>query len=117
MVVHVVLFRPTSNVSEADREAMFEALRAASTGIPSVRRFQVGTRIRHGRPYEQLMTEDYPYAAVVEFDDLAGLRAYLAHPKHEQLGEMFYKLLDAALVYDYEVEAVVTSTDVISLPT
>jgi hypothetical protein len=117
MIVHVVLFRPRPNVSEADREAMFEALRAASTGIPSVRRFQVGARIRHGRPYEQLMTEDYPYAAVVEFDDLAGLGAYLAHPKHEQLGGMFYKLLDAALVYDYEMESVVTSADVISLPT
>ena len=49
-----------------------------------------------------MMLEDYPFAAVVEFDDLAGLEAYLNHPQHERLGELFYQLLEAALVYDYE---------------
>jgi len=81
---------------------MFAALHAAATEVPSVRRFQVGNRVQHGRPYEQMMLEDYPFAAVVEFDDLAGLKAYLNHPQHERLGGLFYQLLEAALVYDYE---------------
>jgi hypothetical protein len=104
VVVHIVLFRPKSGIGESDRRAMFDALSAAATNIPSVRRFHVGSRIRHGRPYEHLMEESYPFAAVIEFDDLAGLQAYLDHPRHEKLGALFYQLLDAGLVYDYEMD-------------
>jgi stress responsive alpha/beta barrel protein len=105
MVFHIVLFRPKSIIVDSDRRAMFDALRAAATDIPSVRRFHVGSRITHGRPYEQMMTENYPYAAVVEFDDLAGLQTYLNHPRHEELGALFYQLLEAGLVYDYSLES------------
>jgi hypothetical protein len=42
---------------------------------------------------------------VIEFDDLAGLQSYLDHPKHEKLGALFYQLLDAGLVYDYDMES------------
>ena len=59
MVTHIVLFRPRPDVSDADRASMFEALSAAAAGIPAVRRFHVGTRVRHGPPYEQLMREDF----------------------------------------------------------
>lgn len=105
MISHIVLFRPKPGISEADRRAMFDALAAAATDIPAVRRFHVGARITHGRPYERLMAENYPFAAVIEFDDLAGLQAYLNHPQHEKLGALFYELLDAGLVYDYEMES------------
>ena len=103
MIVHVVLFRPKPDVSDAQRHEMFDALRAASNGIPSVRRFQVGRRVTHGAGYERLMTEDFPYSAIIEFDDRAALDAYLRHPGHDMLGKAFYTLLDAALVYDYEM--------------
>ncbi len=85
---------------------MFAALKAAAQEIPTVRRFHVGERVMHGAAYEKLMPEDYPFAAVIEFDDLAGLQAYLQHSKHRELGELFYKLQDAALAYDYEVKDV-----------
>ena len=104
MFLHIVLFRPKPDIGDADRLAMFDALRLASTGIPSVRQFHVGRRVVHGRPYEKLMAEDYPYAAIVGFEDLGGLKAYLEHPKHDELGKLFYKLLEAGLVYDYEVD-------------
>ena len=102
MVVHVVLFRPKPVLSEPDRDAMFAALNAAAKEIPTVRRFYVGARVTHGAAYEKLMREDYPFAAIVEFDDAAGLQAYLRHPRHERLGELFYALQEAALAYDYE---------------
>ena len=84
---------------------MFDALAAAATSIPAVRRFHVGSRITHDRPYEKVMREDYPYAAVIEFDDLNGLQAYLNHPQHEKLGALFYALLEVGLVYDYEMRS------------
>jgi hypothetical protein len=51
------------------------------------------------------MEQSYPFAAVIEFDDLDGLQAYLNHAQHEKLGALFYQLLDAGLVYDYEMES------------
>ena len=104
MVAHIVLFRPKPDISPADRQAMFDALQAAAAGIPSVRRFHIGSRLKHGPQYERLMTEDYPFAAVIEFEDLAGLQAYLQHPKHQALGELFYLFLEKALAYDFAME-------------
>jgi hypothetical protein len=103
MIVHVVLFRPRPGLSDSDREAMFTALRSAATHITTVRRFHVGARITHGAVYEGLMSLDFPFAAMIEFDDLEGLKAYLGHPQHDSLGELFYRYQEAALVYDYEV--------------
>jgi Stress responsive A/B Barrel Domain len=102
MLLHVVLFKPKSGVSEADRTAIFDALHTASSEIPSVRRFRIGTRVTHGGKYEGLMSVDYSYSALIEFDDLSGLKAYLSHRSHERLGELFYALSDTTLVYDYE---------------
>ena len=45
MILHAVLFRPKPGLTESDREAMFAALRAAASGIPTVRRFEIGARI------------------------------------------------------------------------
>ncbi len=108
MISHIVFFRPKPKATSADRQRVFDALADAAAGIPSVRRFLVGTRVKHGPRYEQLMTEDYPYSAVIEFDDLAGLQAYLQHPKHETLGALFYQWMDEALTYDYEMAALST---------
>ena len=106
MVAHVVLFRPKPDISDGDRASMFEALSAAAREIPTVRRFHIGRRLAHGAGYERLTAEDFPFAAVIEFDDLAGLQAYLQHPQHQKLGSLFYQLLAAGLVYDYEMEDV-----------
>ena len=84
---------------------MFAALKAAAQEIPTVRRFRVGARVTHGAAYEKLMPHDFPFAAIVEFDDLAGLQAYLQHSKHRELGELFYRLQDVALAYDYDARS------------
>ena len=104
MILHTVLFRPKPGLSESDRDAMFAALHAAARQIPTVRRFEIGTRLQHGAAYEALMTQDYPFAAFIEFDDLDGLQTYLGHPQHARLGELFYALQAAALAYDYDVQ-------------
>jgi hypothetical protein len=109
MLVHVVLFRPKPGISESDRHSMFAALDTAAKDIPTVRRFQVGARITHGAAYEALMTQDFSFAAIIEFDNLAGLQAYLRHPQHEVLGKLFYRLQEAALSYDYEIKVLPAS--------
>jgi len=104
MIVHVVLFSPKPDLSEADRRALLDALSAAASGIPSIRRFRVGKRVKHGLPgYEQVMRDDYEFAVMFEFDDVAGLKAYLQHPAHAAAGHHFTASASKALAYDYEV--------------
>jgi hypothetical protein len=105
MILHAVLFRPKPGLTESDRDAMFAALHAAARDIPTVKRFQIGARCLHGAGYEALMTQDFPFAAFIEFDDLDGLQTYLRHPQHARLGELFYALQEAALAYDYDLRA------------
>lgn len=102
MIVHVVLFSPKPNLPDAERRALIEALAAAAADIPSIKRFRVGRRLRHGMPgYEQAMRDDYEFAAVVEFEDVAGLKTYLAHPSHVVIGQHFTTSASTALAYDY----------------
>lgn len=103
MVFHVVLFHPRPDLAAADRIAVVEALEGALGSIPSIRRFHLGRRLRHGAGYEALMPVDLDYAAILEFDDLAGLQAYLHHPSHQALGKRFMESLAASAIYDYAI--------------
>ena len=103
MVAHVVLFKVRPGLDAEARQGLASAFERALREIPSIRRAQIGRRVTHGRPYEQLMTVDYEYAAILEFDDVAGLKAYLADPAHEALGARFFDSFEVALMYDYEI--------------
>ena len=109
MIAHLVLFKPRADLAPADREALIRSFEQAIRDIPSVRRTRVGTRVTHGRPYEALMRVDYQYAAVIEFDDLAGLKAYLEHPAHGDLATRFFTAFEAALMYDFDLREGATS--------
>ena len=49
------------------------------------------------------MRADYSFAAILEFDDVASLKAYLAHEAHEALGAAFFECFEETLIYDYEL--------------
>lgn len=104
MVTHLVLFQPRPGLSAEMRASLADTLLQALNGIPSIRRLRVGRRITHGRPgYEQLMRTDYAYVALLEFDDTAGLLAYLEHPLHDALAARFFVVLQDGLMYDFEL--------------
>ena len=59
-----------------------------------------------GAAYEQMPQPDLSYLAIVEFDDVAGLRAYLEHPAHAEIGRRFWEASAEQLVYDFEIKDV-----------
>jgi hypothetical protein len=103
MIAHVVLYEPRPDLSPGDRARFHQALTTALRAIPSIRRARVGSRVRHGAAYESAMPTDFSFIGVLEFDDLAGLQAYLRHPAHAELGTLFYTANAAALAYDYDL--------------
>lgn len=104
MIAHVVLFAPRADLSRAQRLDILESFRAAADGAPSVRSIRIGRRVRHGLPgYEGAMRENFEYVAILEFDDVDGLKAYLQHPAHTSAGRHFGTSAAAALAYDYAI--------------
>jgi hypothetical protein len=103
MVSHVVLMKPRPDLTAVARTALVDAFERAVREIPTVRDVRIGRRIAHGAGYEASAPDTADYLAMIDFDDLAGLQAYLRHPAHEQLGAQFGESLSAALVYDFEV--------------
>ena len=104
MILHVVLFRPRPGLANDQRQALAKAFASAIDNISAIKRARIGRRRTHGRPYEQLMREDYTHVAILEFEDLAGLRAYLEHPAHTDLGSRFFDCFEQALMYDFDVQ-------------
>lgn len=102
-LAHIVLFRPRPDLDSADRDGFLAALERAHREIPAIRRFRIGRRVKPGAAYEAGMAVDYEFVAVIEFDDLKGLRGYLAHPAHADLGARFGATMESALVYDFEL--------------
>jgi hypothetical protein len=103
VIAHVVLFRPRRELADAGRLALIAAFEAALGSIPLIRRARVGRRLTMGRSYEALMRADYPYIAILEFEDRAALTAYLDHPAHEQLATRFFASVEESLIYDFEL--------------
>jgi Stress responsive A/B Barrel Domain len=104
VIVHVILYKPRTDLADDMRQQIVEGLATAATAIPSIRRLRVGKRVKHCRPgYEQAMPTDFEYAVIVEFDDVDGLTAYLAHPAHNAIGGHFTASASDSLAYDYEM--------------
>jgi hypothetical protein len=103
MIAHVVLFRPHAELPQAGREALADAFVHALEHIPLIRRARVGRRHRVHRDYEQAVAEDFPFAAILEFDSEADLLAYLDHPAHQELGRRLFESAERTLIYDFAV--------------
>ena len=75
MIAHTVLFRPRPDLTTQDVDDLITAFQQALRDINEIRRASIGRRIRIGRDYEHLMAQDFPFAAILEFDDTAALRS------------------------------------------
>ena len=102
MIAHIVFFRPRADLTSGDVEGLIAAIERAHREIRSVRGFRVGKRTRRSASYAAGI-EEFPYAALVELDDLRALEEYLAHPAHEDLGRRFWETSEAAAAYDFEL--------------
>lgn len=101
-IAHIVLFRPKAGLADEDRQSLAGAIERARREIPGIRRFHVGRRTLRTEGYAASMPE-FPYLALIEVDDEAALRAYLAHPAHAELARLFWATSDTALAYDFDL--------------
>ena len=111
MIAHVVLLQPRADLTAAERQQALDTLSRAAANVPEIRRFRLGRRVKHGLPgYEQVMSQDFEFALIIEMDDVAALTRYLQAPAHAALGDLFYSATSAALAYDYALDEIVSSS-------
>ena len=103
MILHMVLFRPRPGLGVDAQRGLAASFAHAMQEIGAIRKVRIGRRRTHGRAYEQLMHENYTHVAILEFEDLDGLKTYLEHPAHAELGTRFFEYFEQALMYDFEV--------------
>ena len=101
MITHVVLFRVRPDLATEERAALLDAFERAVRQIPTVRGARAGARVSLGAGYERHGPDAFDYLVEIDFDDLSGLRDYLQHPAHVDLGERFNLACAETLVYDF----------------
>ena len=90
MLRHIVLIRFTPEATPAQTQAWAEAVRAMCEGAAEVRSYSVGFNVGQGPNHHDA-------AAVMDFDDLAAFRAYVASPAHADYVEAHAKPIVASL--------------------
>jgi len=103
VIVHLVLFTPRPDLSAGDRATVRETLQRALTEIPAIRGHKVGRRVRLGTTYDRAAPLDFEFLVTIEVDDERALSAYLEHPAHQRLGELFYATSAVALASDFQI--------------
>jgi hypothetical protein len=101
-VAHVVLFDLRPDLGEDGARRFRAALAHALDAIPSVRRVTLGRRVPPGAGYDA-GPSGFTFYAAIEFDDAQGLRVYLEHPAHAELGSLFWASTARSLVLDFEL--------------
>jgi hypothetical protein len=103
VIVHLVLFTPRPDLSAGDRATVRETLQRALTEIPAIRGHKVGRRVRLGTTYDRAAPLDFEFLVTIEVDDERALSAYLEHPAHQRLGQLFYETSAVALASDFQI--------------
>ena len=78
MLRHVVLFRFKPDTTEAARQALRKGLAAIPSTISEVRAYVYGDDL-------QMVSGNFDFAVVADFDDRHDFQTYAGHPKHQQL--------------------------------
>jgi hypothetical protein len=101
LIAHIVLLRMREAVAEDVMRSFAQSLCRACDEIPAVRHARAGPRIYVDPGYERSLGDStYEFAAVLEFDDEGGLREYLTHPLHGELGKQFWDLCDSTVIFE-----------------
>lgn len=112
MFAHILMFTPRRDLSDDAKRSFARAFRRAVDEIPSVRRAVVGRSSVTAATYgNKIGLKTYEYAAVLEFDDGAGLGEYLTHPAHSELGRMFWDVCEESAIVDCEFVQVDTDSE------
>lgn len=95
MIKHVVSFKFKTEVSEADRGAFLELLRAMKAQIPELAELQAGRDVAR-------QERSFDVALVTAFADMPALARYAKHAAHAPVIQRAREICSDVVAVDYE---------------
>ncbi|MGE5209951.1 MAG: Dabb family protein [Acidobacteriota bacterium] len=89
MIRHCVLLRFAAEVSNSDKDALFERLASLQSVVPGFERIVYGVNSSTER-----VSQGFDDGFVIEFVDASARDTYLAHPDHQRAGAALVAMLD-----------------------
>jgi len=97
MLRHVVLFRFSPESTPEQVEHLTAGLMELPAAIPQIRAYRCGPNV--GTP-----NDNWHYAVVADFDDVAAHQAYVAHDQHQQvIVERIHPIVTERAAVQYEI--------------
>ena len=96
MVKHVVLFKFKPETTQAQRQALADALNALPALISEIKGLQVAWTVS-GRS-----ARNAQLALFSEFESTAALDRYIAHPDHQKILPLVEAVSENRISFDYE---------------
>lgn len=98
--VHTVIFYVKKDVNKGAVDEIIDDVHKLLGDIPSIRGLQVGKPAAKATP--EVAVTDYQIGLLCLFDDAAGLKEYLDHPKHLDFVKKHKDKFEKVLVYDFQ---------------
>jgi hypothetical protein len=103
---HIVIFEPKHESSRAELESLLVALKEICPDVSGLSSARIGRRAKLDVAYEENGRWTNLFIGMFEFESRSSLMAYLKHPLHERLGELFWKVCESTTIVDVEMQDV-----------
>jgi quinol monooxygenase YgiN len=98
MLQHVVMWKVKDSALGMDKAALAQELKKRLKSlvgqVPSIRSFEIGVNELPGDTASDAVL-------VSSFDDMAGLEAYMKHPKHQEVVDFLKQIVAERRAVDY----------------
>jgi hypothetical protein len=96
MIRHIVFFKLKPEVTDAERDWLFNLIRDAVAKIPQAKNFAIGKQlVPYEEWYKERLATDFTWGLSTDFDTEADLYTYQKHPLHmetlQELGKRIYE--------------------------
>ena len=101
MIRHIVFFKLKPEVTDADRDWVFNLIRTAVAKIPLAKNFSIGKQLVPSQEwYKERLATDFTWGLSADFDTEYDLYTYQKHPLHVETVQELGKRINERKVYD-----------------
>jgi hypothetical protein len=101
MIRHIVFFKFKPEVTDNDRDQVFNLIRGAVAKIPQAKNFAIGKQLVPTEEwYKERLATDFTWGLSADFETEADLYTYQKHPLHMETLQELGRRINERKVYD-----------------
>ena len=101
MIRHIVFFKLKPEVTDAERDWLFDLIRVAVAKLPIAKNFAIGKQLVPSEAwYKERLATDFTWGLSADFETEADLYSYQKDPIHVETVQELGKRINERKVYD-----------------